>query len=491
MIVLTQTFEELISGWSEHLPDFLPSLELKNCCFDSREVTVGSVLFVLPSVAGKEQSYIDMAISNGVSLIVSQDEKLNSQAVPHWVVDDVLALAGFCLAKLRPANNLNVFGVTGTNGKSSVTFYVAQLLEMLGEPAAVMGTVGYGHWQRLKPTGMTTLPLEMLHESLHELSKTFKHVAMEVSSHGLDQNRLAGVSFKGAMFTNLTRDHLDYHKTMEAYGAAKARLLQWPELELAIVNVDDEFGVQLMDTARAQRIISYGQSNEAEIRFDISGMNADGMELGVFYGERQASFSLPLYGEFNAANVVGAMAYCIGLGFEFQSVCTAAQRLQSVPGRMEVVKVVENQPVVLVDYAHTPDALEQACKAVRQHQQGEITVVVGCGGDRDQGKRPIMGKIAAQYADKVVFTSDNPRSESPAVILEHIMAGVEQERVGICSVIEDRAVAIEQAIVQSTPQDVVLIAGKGHEDYQEVNGHKHYFSDVDSAKAVIGRELLS
>lgn len=482
MIHFNQPLSNL-TPWVSSIPQGLLDFTIQNICFDSRDVSQGDAFFVMPSVAGGERAYIQKAIEQGAQVIFAQPSCLQSvedTQVKSVAIEDPVTVAGNVLAGLLYRNTLDlgVIGITGTNGKSSISFYLSQLLNELHTPCAVMGTLGYGHWQSLKPTGMTTLPSEKLHSALLDLSHDYKAVAMEVSSHGLEQNRLAGVKFDGAVFSNLTRDHLDYHGTMEAYGAAKAMLFQREELKFAVINADDNYAKQL---SKVSAVVpqSYGQTHSADLQFNVTVMNETGLQVTFYWQSQQQAVALPLFGVFNAENVAAAILVCLQMGFDFHSILKACHALQPVPGRMEQVKVYDQQPLVLVDYAHTPDALEQVLTATRKHvQTGRMHLVVGCGGDRDQGKRPLMGKIACQFADNVFITSDNPRSENPMEICKQMV--IESQNNFVIEV--NRQNAILQAIAQAEQQDVVIIAGKGHEEYQEVKGQRYHFSDIEEAQ---------
>lgn len=487
MIAVNRNAHEFLSGRNIVLPDFLHSVEIKNLCFDSREVTQGDAFVVMPSVAGNEQVYVDAALKQGAVIVITEVSVAGTNQVVD--VSDVLALSADLLneAYSYPSKSLNVIGVTGTNGKSSISFYLAQVLGELSKPCGVMGTLGYGHWNSLTETGMTTLPLEKLHSTLGEMVSQYEAVAMEVSSHGLDQRRLAGVHFEAAIFSNLSRDHLDYHGTMEEYGAAKAKLFIREGLKLAVINVDDEFGKQLIQTTTAQQVVSYGMNELADVRFEINRLSDQGLELSIHWQGEVHDLLVPLYGQFNAYNIAAVIAYGVSVGLDIQSLLLACHAVKAVPGRMERVEGQDGSPMVIVDYAHTPDALEQVISAVKAHNAGQITVVVGCGGDRDKGKRPLMGKIAVQSADNTIFTSDNPRSESPEGICQEMAADL----VGEVPVILDRKQAIEQAIMKANANDVVLIAGKGHETYQEIMGERTFFSDVQCAEQALQVEKLA
>ncbi|GAA6133839.1 UDP-N-acetylmuramoyl-L-alanyl-D-glutamate--2,6-diaminopimelate ligase [Oceaniserpentilla sp. 4NH20-0058] len=489
MIQFNQPLSQLIP-WIDSIPQGLLDFTINNICFDSREVAAGDAFFLLPSVAGNEQTYIGKALSQGASVILLDETRVDLVDQDRDIcvtLRNPVEQAGQLIAGLLYGNTLalRAIGITGTNGKSSISFYLAQLLNELQSPCAVMGTLGYGDWQQLKPTGMTTLPSEKLHNALLDMSCEFDVVAMEVSSHGLEQNRLAGVKFEGAVFSNLTRDHLDYHGTMEAYGEAKALLFQRPEIKFAVVNADDPFSQVLKKVSHVVPL-TYGCHEKSDLSFKLERYHEQGIDVSFTWEAQTKFISLPLFGAFNAENVAAAILVCLQMGFKFSDVISACSKLHPVAGRMQQVNVTTGQPLVLVDYAHTPDALEQILKSTRKHvKSGRLILVVGCGGDRDQGKRPLMGKIACQYADKVIITSDNPRSENPADICQQMIDAT----AGNLVIEIDRQKAIETALGRAESHDVVVIAGKGHEDYQEINGERLHFSDVEQAQAVLKLEI--
>jgi UDP-N-acetylmuramoyl-L-alanyl-D-glutamate--2,6-diaminopimelate ligase len=484
MIAINENAHVFLSPWLTELPVGLKDIKINNLCFDSREVTQGDAFVVMPSVAGKQVEYVKAAQKNGAALLIASEDYSSLFNGSCLQVVNLLDVMGSLVHSTlgSACDNMSVIGITGTNGKSSISFYLAQLLNELKKPCAVMGTLGYGDTQLLTETGMTTLPLEQLHLALQELSGQYQSIAMEVSSHGLEQGRLAGVKFKGAIYSNLSRDHLDYHGDMASYGAAKAKLFNWPELEFAVLNRDDEHADAMMASSNCEQVIYYGQSERSHLRFTFQKIHNKGMVLEFSWQGQLLSVELPLYGQFNAYNVAAAVATALQLGFDFKQTIMALHALEPVPGRMQQVNSKAGEPLVLVDYAHTPDALKQALQAVKEHCPGKIYLVVGCGGDRDVGKRPLMGQIAQQYADKVIYTSDNPRSESPSVICAHM---TEQLPKGTYQLELDRKVAIEAAIMAAGPTDLVVIAGKGHENYQEVNGRRSYFSDEAVAQAAL------
>ncbi len=483
MIFVNQNAATLLQGLNKEMPAKWQAIHINNLCFDSRDVKAGDMFVAMPSVAGNEAAYIETAIKHGAAFVVSEKE-LNLKDVPCLCIANITQKIGDLLNHLlgESSKKMDVIGITGTNGKSSISFYLAQLLNELKRPCAVMGTLGYGDWQALTVTGMTTVPVHELHPIISKLNENYDAIAIEVSSHGLEQNRLAGVHFKGAVFCNLTRDHLDYHGTMEAYGAEKAKLFSRPNLDFAVINIDDEYSQILLKKTKCKKLITYGQAQSANLRWQLKVIDAQGMTVEFQWQGQSLNAHLPLYGEFNASNVAAALACLLAMDIDFKAAINSLKALQAVPGRMQQITAGQNKPLVLVDYAHTPDALEKALQAVRAHSKGNISLVVGCGGDRDQGKRPLMAKIALQYADKTVFTSDNPRTESPAEICQQMVNGLPA---GNYQVILDRKEAIATAIKQAKASDLVVIAGKGHEDYQEINGKRSYFSDVKEAEAAL------
>ena len=484
MIAIHANAFAFFKPWVAKLPPALKDITINNLCFDSRQVTPGDAFVVMPSVAGQQGDYIKSAQDKGATLFICGEDASAMCPQPCLLIPDLQQVMGALLQQTlgNACHQMALIGITGTNGKSSISFYLAQLLNELNMPCAVMGTLGYGDMAALTVTGMTTLPLEPLHLALRELSERYQAIAMEVSSHGLEQGRLAGVSFNGAIFSNLSRDHLDYHGDMAAYGAAKAKLFQWPNLEFAIINMDDDFAADLAKSTRCEQVIYYGRGAAAHLKFSFEKIHGQGMTLLFSWQGCSQVIELPLYGEFNAYNVAAALACALQMGFDFTAAVKALRVLQGVPGRMQQIPARPGEPLVLIDYAHTPDALQQALQAVRQHCTGKIHLVVGCGGDRDVGKRPLMGEIALHYADIVFYTSDNPRTESPQAICAQMTAHLPT---GSFHIELDRKKAIEAAINMAGPTDLVVIAGKGHEDYQEIKGHRHYFSDETVATAAL------
>jgi len=462
--------------------------DIDRLCNDSRRVRPGDVFVAYPGVARDGREFIAQAIAAGARAVIwDSDGFLWSQrwSIPNLGVHGLRAMAGEIAAYVagEPANALWMIGVTGTNGKTSCSHWITQALNDVGRPTAVIGTLGHGFPGALAGLANTTPDALALHELLASYrDRQASCVAMEVSSHGLTQERLSGARFDVALFTNLTRDHLDYHGDMASYGEAKARLFDWPGLQCAVINVDDAFGRDLV--ARLSRscvkVLTYGLEGGA-----ISGHRLDlhrfGLDLEIQTPWGGGSVRSPLMGTYNAANLLGVLGVLLASEVPLDKALTALTRLQAVSGRMQTLGG-GTQPLVVVDYAHTPDALEQVLTALRAHgAEGELICVFGCGGERDPGKRALMGAVASRLADRVVITSDNPRSEDPAAIIAHIAAGTQPP----FAIESNRARAIETAITSAAPGDVVLIAGKGHESYQDIAGVRHPFSDVETASTCL------
>ncbi|MFM8355476.1 MAG: UDP-N-acetylmuramoyl-L-alanyl-D-glutamate--2,6-diaminopimelate ligase, partial [Gammaproteobacteria bacterium] len=379
----------------------------------------------------------------------------------------------------NPGDTVRCLGVTGTNGKTSIAHYLADLASRVGHPCGYMGTIGVGRVGALESAALTTAdPVTVQRELAALVASGCTWAALEVSSHALDQDRVVAVPFRVAAFSNLSRDHLDYHGDMTRYGAAKARLFHWQSLELAVLNVDDAFGRQLRDGLNpAVRVLTYGRADGPE-RPDISWSTLGFDRAGAIgrwhtpWGD--AELRLPVHAEFSVANAAVALAVLCDAGVPLEQVAHAAGQLDQVPGRMEHHHVV-GRPLVVIDFAHTPDALEQVLRTLKPRAEGRLICVFGCGGDRDRGKRPLMAAAADRVADELWLTSDNPRSEAPDAIIADMRAGL-SGRIPTHEQVDRRA-AIAAAIGSAGPADLVLIAGKGHEAYQDEAGVRRPFSD--------------
>ncbi len=460
---------------------------------DSRQVRVGDAFAAYPGEKADGRHFIADAVARGAGAVLwealgfhwSPELKLPNQAVENLKAK-LGAIADYIFAS--PSKALWMVGVTGTNGKTSCSQWIARCLDACGRRAAVVGTLGNGFVGALEPAQNTTPDAAIVHEMLARLKAAgAQAVAMEVSSHGLDQGRVNAVAFDVALFTNLTRDHLDYHGTMAAYGAAKAKLFQWPGLSACVINVDDPFGERLVENARGrgQRVLSYGFAN-ADIVATRLVHGASGIALSVATPWGHGELETSLVGDFNAANLLGVLGVLLASDVPLDAALAALSTVEPPPGRMQRLGGGA-APLVVVDYAHSPDALDKVLTALRPAVAGggRLVCVFGCGGDRDAGKRPEMGRVAARLAARVVVTSDNPRSEDPAAIASAIVHGIRDTGNRHWTVDLDRAAAIAAAIRDAVPGDVVLIAGKGHEAYQERNGVREPFSDVAVAAAAI------
>ncbi|WP_250656828.1 UDP-N-acetylmuramoyl-L-alanyl-D-glutamate--2,6-diaminopimelate ligase [Alkalimarinus coralli] len=451
---------------------------------DSRKVKKGDLFVALKGFNSAARAYVPQAIANGaVAVLVESDQGVVNICEDGDSVELFIPGLKGHVGKIAsrffgsPSKAMKVVGITGTNGKTSVSQYLAGVLSGLGEATGVIGTLGYGPLDDLEVATHTTPDVIKVHQILANLrGRGISTAAMEVSSHGLDQGRVDEVSFAGAVFTNLSRDHLDYHESMEAYGNAKRALFQKPGLSFAVINFDDEYGRDLVNTISGDtKIISYGISEPADISVDRVQYTKKGIHAELSGPWGTVSVRCQLLGAFNLSNVMAVIGVAYAMGYGIDEICQAVAGLSPVTGRMQSYSV-EGQPGIIVDYAHTPDALKNALKAVKLHCNGNVWCVFGCGGERDKGKRPMMAAIAEKYADKVVVTDDNPRGESPEEVVKDIFSGfTEKENV---RVIHDRQDAIETALTEASANDMVLVAGKGHEDYQEIAGQRLYFSDL-------------
>lgn len=457
---------------------------------DSRRVLPGDIFLACRGEYADGRNYIAEALAKGAAAVLWDPADgfawKEEWAVPHLPVPDLSQRAGLVAAHLYgyPSRDMAVIGITGTNGKTSISHWLAQAFSLLGQKAALIGTVGNGFYGALTETTHTTPDPVTVQQKLAEYRRQgARAVTMEVSSHGLDQGRVNGVSFATAVFTNLTRDHLDYHGSMESYGAAKEKLFHWEGLKHAVVNADDTFGRELaarIDRSRTQ-VITYGLE-QGDVRPLSLSANLDGLQLEVTTPWGTISLRSALLGRFNAANLMACLATLCANGVPLAEAARVLGQIQPARGRMQRIGGA-NEPLVVVDYAHTPDALEKALSTLAEIRAADsrLYCVFGCGGDRDPGKRPMMGAIAARIADVAVVTSDNPRTEDPMAIIEQVRAGM--QRTGHVEV--DRARAIHWAIRDARSGDIVLIAGKGHEEYQDVAGVKRPFSDFRVAEQAL------
>ncbi|MDP2110268.1 MAG: UDP-N-acetylmuramoyl-L-alanyl-D-glutamate--2,6-diaminopimelate ligase [Thiobacillus sp.] len=453
---------------------------------NSRKAMPGTVFAAYPGETRDGRDFIAQAVAQRVDGVLWEADHYQwdpALDVPNAGVPGLKTRIGEIAAHVygEPSRALHMVGITGTNGKTSVAHWVAQAFTQLGRKTAVIGTVGNGFPDALTPALNTTPDAIDLQQRLaYYRQQGAAACAMEVSSHGLAQGRLNGTAFNVAVLTNLSRDHLDYHGDMDSYADAKARLFGWPGLEWVVVNVDDAFGQRLEAETRPARVAGYGFQRGAVIGEKLR-LSQAGLHLAVHTDWGNAGIDAPLLGRFNAANLLAVLTTLLVSGVKLDDSCRALAHITPPPGRMQTLGG-NAHPLVVVDYAHTPDALEKVLATLREIAGGgRLICVFGCGGNRDRGKRPLMGQAAAAGADEVWITSDNPRNEDPRHIIDDILAGAGSKP----RVEPDRARAIFEAIGGAHHGDVVVIAGKGHEDYQEVAGARLPFSDVAVAKKAL------
>lgn len=500
-----------MTGTLRHPAEIAAWLRARGCLqlrCDSRQIGHGDGFVAWPGAATDGRRFVEAALQAGAAAALVEED---GAAMYGFRDDRILsvpslkALAGPIASAFydHPSAAVPVVAFTGTNGKTSSAWWMAQLLTGVGRDCAVVGTLGIGKvpvagapGKGLEPTGLTTPDPVRLQACLRALvDDGVKACALEASSIGLVEGRLNATCIQVAAFTNFTQDHLDYHGSMEAYWQAKRMLFDWPGLRAAVVNIDDPAGVDLhaqLSGRPGLDLWTVAMDSPARLTAQDIQVTHDGLAMRLVECDQNGAaiadcrFELPLVGRYNVSNLLGVLASARALGVSIHDAVQALAALTPVPGRMERVALAPDQPMVLVDYAHTPDALEKALQALQQmvrQRGGRLMVVVGCGGDRDAGKRPLMAAVAEREADRVFLTSDNPRSEDPFSILAQMQAGLSGARA--VSVEADRAKAIALAIGEATVDDVVLIAGKGHEDYQEVRGVRQPFSDVVQARAAL------
>jgi UDP-N-acetylmuramoyl-L-alanyl-D-glutamate--2,6-diaminopimelate ligase len=480
------------------------SIEIADLTLDSRTVSPGAAFLACLGRKHHGLQFAQQAVAAGARAILwepapgIEPPELDS-SVLLVAVPELSAQAGYIADRFfsAPSARLAVAGVTGTNGKTTCAWLLADALGRCGQPAAYFGTLGVGRIGSLRATEHTTPDAVSVHRELAaECAAGAQAVAMEVSSHALDQQRCAGVRFRAAAFTNLSRDHLDYHGDMQHYAAAKAQLFDWPTLAARVINVDDAAGRELAARLRgSEGLLLTSRSAAAPsalssplwadarwVRASAHRATEQGTTLQLDTSWGAAELHSPLLGDFNIDNLLTTLGLLLGLKIPLPEACAALSQCTAPPGRMQTLGG-SALPLAIVDYAHTPDALEKALQAARTHARGKLWCVFGCGGERDAGKRAQMGRIAARLADAVVVTDDNPRGEDPAVITAAIVSGM--GRGSVAEVIHDRAAAIASALRRAVPGDVVLIAGKGHENYQITAGTRRPFSDAATVRRVL------
>jgi UDP-N-acetylmuramoyl-L-alanyl-D-glutamate--2,6-diaminopimelate ligase len=479
------TLHELLVGWV----DQAPAQRLTGIGLDNRDIKPGDAFVAVQGQLVHGLDYARAAVAAGAVAVIHDGLKpLPKLAVPCIKVAGLANKLGELASRFygAPSEQMTIAGVTGTNGKTSVAHFLAQSWQRVYENAGMVGTLGYGPLGHLQSGDRTTPDAFRLQHALADCVKTgIDYLAMEVSSHALQQHRCQTVQFDAAVFTNLSRDHLDYHPDMAGYAAAKRLLFTDYAPSFAIINHDDPYGRKWFGELNGgMQMLSFGLQEGAELRAEIRSVDINGMRIRITGPWGSEEIHTGLLGEFNASNLLAAAGTLALLGMPWHRVLHQLEVMQPVPGRMMRLGGDAGQPVVVVDYAHTPDALESALHAVRAHLEGRLVCVFGCGGNRDQGKRPQMGRAAELLADDVFVTSDNPRNESASKIIEDVVAGLETP--GRATIEPDRAAAIQRAIANCKAGDVVLVAGKGHETWQEIDGQKIRFSDESVIRHALG-----
>lgn len=479
---------ELLAGLTPVVAD----VEITGIALDSRQVKPGFLFIALAGAVRHGIEHARQAIADGAAAILYEPANGGMEGAEMLALENKLAVPGLA-AKLgeisarfyrEPSRSLNVVGVTGTNGKTSCSQFLAQVLPDCG----VIGTLGWGSWGLLRQTVNTTPDAVSTQSMLKALLDQGKrNVAMEVSSHGLEQGRVNSVRFKGALFTNLSRDHLDYHGSMEEYLKAKTRLFRHPGLEFAVINLDDAYAQEIIGQIDpAVKIWGFGKAAIDKpvmeyVRAENVEYGVEGIRFDACWRDRKVFVDTRVAGVFNLENLLAVMAVLLAMGESLTQSAKKLETLQPVMGRMEHFGG-HNQPTVFVDYAHSPDALDKVLSGLASHRRNKLSVIFGCGGDRDKGKRVQMREIAEKWADDVVVTDDNPRTEAPEAIVADILEGCQSDKV---TVIHDRMQAIRTVIGRADLNDCIVVAGKGHEHYQEINGERLPFSDQEEVRQAL------
>lgn len=479
------TLDQLLPGIDE-----VPAIPVSGISTDSRALHEGDLFIACQGATSHGLDFIEQAVAAGVAAVAWDSQTASAVEAPVTMipVPDLASKIGAIANRWfdSPTSKIRVAGVTGTNGKTTVAFLIAQCLQILHKKCAYIGTLGSGIGDVSNGGYMTTpacIELHSLFADFHDQGA--ESAAIEVSSHALEQRRVDGISFDVAIFTNLSRDHIDYHGTMRAYGETKASLFLDYDVRNRVINIDSEFGLELANRCVAN-VVTVSTSMDRVTRgrphvFARSIVsNAKGSDIAVTSSWGSADIRLPLPGEFNVANALDVLATLLCWDISLEDACAALATVSAPPGRMQLVSLDGDEPLptVYVDYSHTPASLEAALWALRPHCSGRLWCVFGCGGDRDRGKRPMMGKVATRHSDRPVVTSDNPRSEDPDSIIQDVLRGMADDSVAIT----DRAAAIEYAVMHADAADTILIAGKGHEHYQDIGNQRIRFSDFETAE---------
>jgi len=480
-------FSEIISNLTIYKSGGNLDIPIKGIAYDSRKISAGFVFVAIHGFKADGHKYIKQALDNGACALIIEKPMLNSDVAWVQVDNTRMALAEASAAFYGyPHRNMEIIGITGTNGKTTTAFLMYNILQYLGHKTGLIGTIHNIIGKKIVDAVNTTPESLDLQKMLHEMLKNeTHHVVMEVSSHALSLYRVHGLSFKTAIFTNLSQDHLDFHADMDEYAAAKSKLFK--KATVCIINNDDARSSQMI-SASSGEVITYGVNKRSDVMAENIRINPEGMSFEIFGKYGRYKINVHLTGEFNVYNILAAFSAAVVQGYEARQIIAALENINTVPGRFEIIK--KGQPfTVIIDYAHTPDGLENILITAKNIANNRLITVFGCGGDRDATKRPLMGEIAANYSDYVVITSDNPRTEDPNKIIEDIIKGVFRvKRHGarvMYNIIENREKAIFHAIKQAQEGDVVVIAGKGHETYQSIGSTRYNFDDKEvAAKAL-------
>ena len=483
----------LLSPWVALNDARLNSIQVHELELDSRKIKAGGTFVAVIGHAADGRQFIGKAVENGANAVIAQAGEQHPHAsvayhgeVPVIYIQHLNEHLSELAGRLYQHSS-RLIGVTGTNGKTTITQLIAQWMELLGKRAAVMGTTGNGFLNQLQPAVNTTGSAIDIQKTLHALSRQgADYTALEVSSHGLVQGRVKALNFMAGVFTNLSRDHLDYHGSMEEYARAKMTLFTHHQCQTAVINADDEVGHQWLQALPGAVAVSIDrpQTNKRALWAEDICYSEQGISMALdgYWGKGQ--LNVPLIGAFNASNVLLALAALLAVGFDKAALLACSEQLQPVVGRMELFQT-QGKAKLVVDYAHTPDALEKALLALKVHCKGQLWAIFGCGGDRDRGKRPMMAAIGEKLADRVILADDNPRSEDPVQIMQDMLAGMNQPERAVVE--HNRFKATEFAVQSAGEQDIILLAGKGHEDYQVIQGETIHYSDRESAMTILGR----
>ncbi len=500
MQTLSQPTNEVQSGARlqallENLATVAPYQDraIKDIHLDSRSVRTDDLFIAMRGAVHHGSSYIQQAIENGAAAVVceaclpahAKPAHAHLDKIPSFDIANLHEHVGVIAARFfnHPSTHMRVIGITGTNGKTTCTYLLTQALNMLGQRCALMSSIGTGFVCDLEPSTLTTADAISTHRTLASLlARNAEEVCIEVSSHGLAQGRVGQVAFDIAVLTNLSRDHLDYHGDMTNYASAKQKLFEFDGLNSAVINADDPFGQRLLQQHGAVHCLSYGIEN-GDVRPRNMELRENGIVFEIEYQKEVEVMRSALIGALNVPNLLAVITTLIACGYKLGEIAATIHQWKPPPGRMEWLREHPSQPTIVVDYAHTPSALQHGLESLRTFCDGSLSVVFGCGGDRDRGKRSQMGEIAERYADRVIITDDNPRTESPQHIVEQILLGMKTR----ATVIHERQRAIETAIANAQSGDIVLIAGKGHEATQTIGKCVNDFSDRDIAVEYLRR----